>query len=148
MKEDKMKKKSYLYQVGTRVAYVADLDEDFGSEGPSEPHYGVITTLVKDDQVVVEWDDEYHRSHYSALVSANDLLPEEEAKADFSRLEKEFSEIVDHLREKMVAAAKLINEAGKFAKKHELNLSEMYDVYDPLYTAMDNAGWNTSSFGC
>ena len=67
-----MKKKSNLYAVGFRVAYVGDMEEGYGSEGPCEPYYGVITALTTDDRLVVLWDDEYYQAHNQAPVSVDE----------------------------------------------------------------------------
>ena len=143
-----MKKKSNLYAVGTRVAHIIDMEEGYTSEGPCEPAYGVITALTTDDRLVVKWDGDYYQSHNSAPISLDEIALEADAKSEFTRLEEEFSKISDALAAKLEAAGKLVVEAAKLAKKHGLELNEMYDTYQPLYDAMDKAGWNTSSFNC
>ena len=65
-----------------------------------------------------------------------------------SQIEKDFEALEKQIKNKVKAAAKLLDEAQGLAQKQHHNLSEMYNAYGPLYAAMDNAGWRTSSFGC
>jgi hypothetical protein len=139
-----------LYTVGTRVGYVLDMEEECDSGGPREPYYGVVSALTIDEptKLVITWDESYAQQYYPPLVDLEDVLPEEDVKEKYTRLEEEFNEIVDALTTKMEEAGKFIKEAAKLAKEHGFELNEMSDVYYPLYNAMDKAGWNTSSFSC
>jgi hypothetical protein len=143
-----MKQKASLYTVGSRVAHIVDMEEEYGSEGPSEPYYGEVIALTTDDKLVVKWDSDYHQSYHSGPIPLDEVALEKDAKVEYTRLEEEFNEISDALAEKMKKAGKIIVEAAKLAKQNGLELREMYDAYRPLYNAMDQAGWNTSSFNC
>jgi len=143
-----MKQKASLYTVGSRVAHIVDMEEEYGSEGPSEPYYGEVIALTTDDKLVVKWDSDYHQSYHSGPIPLDEVALEKDAKVEYTRLEEEFNEIVDALTTKMEEAGKFIKEAAKLAKEHGFELNEMSDVYYPLYNAMDKAGWNTSSFSC
>lgn len=85
---------------------------------------------------------------YRSTIRLSHLLPAAELAAKESKLEVEFKKTSKEIRSKLKEAAKIIGEAQKLAKKQGHNLSDMYDAYGPLYNAMDNAGWRTSSFGC
>jgi hypothetical protein len=67
---------------------------------------------------------------------------------DESDLEKEWAETEKLVKVKMEKAAALIKGAIKIAKKHNLELNELYDGVKPLLDAMEEAGWQTSSLMC
>lgn len=66
--------------------------------------------------------------------------------SDMPKIEKEYKDLMKELSSKMKEASKIITEAGKLARKHGYSLADTAG-YD-LYSAMDSAGWRTSSFGC
>lgn len=111
--------------------------------GDAEPGY-----------VQVEWDlYEYQVKAGEKPVARperiKDLLPFKEALAQFKTLEKEFTAYEKQIEKKMKEAAKLIREADKLARKAGVDsLNEMHNATYPLYDAMDDTGWNTSSFNC
>lgn len=45
-------------------------------------------------------------------------------------------------------AGELISKAADLADKNGDELREMYDLVRPLYKALDNAGWSSSSMRC
>jgi hypothetical protein len=77
-----------------------------------------------------------------------DLMLEADAKSALNDLEDAFNKLQDELKVKIVEAANLIKEAGDIAEEHGEELAEMHDATDPLLSAMDNAGWRTSSLSC
>ena len=86
-----------------------------------------------------------------------DSLDEDESEIDLkllileserSTIEQEFKKVSKEIKAKMKAAADLVNEAGKLAKKSHAELQSMYDEVRPLVDAMDNNGWRSSSWGC
>lgn len=79
-------------------------------------------------------------------------------------LENDFAQVAKQINDKIKQAAKNLKEAnqlvlgvglsglGEDARNYD-NTQEQYDMRDqidtsPLYKAMDDAGWQTSSFGC
>ena len=154
-------------EVGQRVGTFFDKNSCFSAKPRydstygEDPVFGKITEVLTGGKVRVQFDREYLNeavhdtktgkliSRQPALVEAKLFLPEEEVKAKFSILEKEYDLVAKQVRDKLKIAAQAIREAQKLAKKElGTNLSEMYVAYDPLYNAMDAAGWRTSSFGC
>lgn len=73
---------------------------------------------------------------------------EKQVKALYSKLEKEFKAMEKEATKKIKEAAQSLLEANKLANKFNVNLNDMYDAIRPLLSAMDKAGWNTSSFNC
>lgn len=70
-------------------------------------------------------------------------------EAERSRFEQDFKKFEKQVEEKMKAAATLVNQAGKLAKKaHVRSLERMYSAVSPLVDAMDSNGWRSSSWGC
>lgn len=144
-----MKKKDLV--VGARVAQKLNEDETgqevyvYAGAIAAEPRRDPLNGETK---VYVKWDDTYKNPNPSEIdVSELDL--EDTVRAKASKLEEEFEVYAEQISEKMEAAAKLIREANKIAKKAGVeNLNDMYEATSALYSAMDDAGWNTSSFGC
>lgn len=130
------------FAIGDRVAEIIETT----SEGPQEPCYGVVSDITAKGKVMVHWDSDW-RNRDNHFVDVSSLMPESEAKEEFNRLEQEFDQLADELQDKINAASQLINQAADMAKKQGYTLSEM-GLNRSLYSAMDQAGWNTSSFGC
>jgi len=105
---------------------------------------GIGNKLSDGDQVVaVEWAD-----GQLSKVNVNDLQK-------CLSLEEEFAQMQNQVNEKLAEAAKLIREAGKLAGNYGKDLLSNDDEnYDRLFEidciegAMDEAGWNTSSWYC
>lgn len=105
---------------------------------------GIIKS-ISGNIAVVKWEDYLWMDD---PVSIDLLFTHNDADKELSRLEKEFKLVEKEVAVKLKEAAKLLKEANKIAKKTGNNLSEMYEAIDPLYAAMDQCGWQTSSFGC
>lgn len=109
-------------------------------------HRGVVigNKLSDGDQVVaVEWED-----GTLAKVNVNDLQI-------CLSLEEEFKQMQDQVNEKLQTAARLIREAADMAEEKGKGLLDNdEDDYEPLFEtdciegAMEDAGWNTSSWHC
>lgn len=110
-----------------------------------DPDYGTITS-INGTKAQVDWDDYCFLG--SKPVDIKHLLHEDEMKKYAAQLEEEFDGVAKELHSKMKEAAKIIKEADKIARKHGNKLAYVYDAIDPLYEAMNKAGWRTSSFGC
>lgn len=160
------------FEIGQRVGTFFDEDEEFTckpqyrGEYDNDLAFGKVAEILTEGNVRVQFDDEYlnekeevfdsktgaalkSSTFKPALVRASVLLPEAEVKKKFSELEKEYQAVSKQVEEKLKVAAKAIREAHKLVKKElRTDLSDMYDVHDILYDAMDAAGWRTSSFGC
>lgn len=104
----------------------------------------VIGNKLKNDQeVAVEWDDGTVQK-----VNVNDIQV-------CLSMEEEFKLVQDQVNDKLGQAATLIREAADLARN---NGQELLDEYGQPYsskfevrqlqTAMDHAGWNTSSWYC
>lgn len=159
------------FTVGQRVGCATDEGGDFTAklryegEYSDGPVFGKVTEVLANGKVVVFWDDDYLNDHEvlynertgkekskkskGVTMDAKLLLPEDEMKAKFSALEKEYEIVAVQIRAKLTEAGKLIKEAHKMAKKSGASsLAEMYDATDPLENAMDACGWRTSSWNC
>jgi hypothetical protein len=118
---------------------------DVQHKGNTKRRGVVIGNQLSDgDQVVaVEWAD-----GQLAKVNVNDIQK-------CLSMEEEFALMRTQVNEKLQAAADLISEATNLAKAHGKNLLSNDDEdYEPLFDtdaiegAMDDAGWNTSSWHC
>lgn len=139
---------------GTKVI-VSFNDEEYSDHEmimyyPYSDDYNIATGVVLDKpapagKVFVKWGE-----------NDQDLDDEEEVDiklltldSDRSKIEQEFKDVTKQVKEKMKAAADLIHEAHKLAKKgHAKSLESMYDATAPLIGAMDSSGWRSSSWGC
>lgn len=121
------------------------VDTNIQHRGNNKRRGVVIGNKLSDgDQVVaVEWAD-------GALtkVNVNDIQK-------CLSLEEEFQQMRSEVNAKIQAAADLIREAATLAEAHGKDLRSydrdaedyMFDQYE-LESAMADAGWNTSSWGC
>ena len=115
----------------------------------SHVRYGKVLTALDGGDLLVEWDEQrWGASSKMERLSPSKLMTETEAKYLINKLETEFSELEDKVAEKLDEAAKLIREAGTSATAHGETLHDMYEATGTLIEAMDDAGWNTSSWNC
>ncbi len=146
------------FKIGDRVAKAtAKFYEDEYSSAQDVPLYynpdgdglrvGEVTDISAKGKITVKWDGSYGRTE---TLEAKDLMTEEAGKARYSELEAEFSVIEKQVAEKVKEIAVAIREADALSRKVGKPLAQMgYEIiYRNLYDAMDDAGWNTSSFGC
>ena len=144
-------RKQTTFQVGDRVAR-NDIDIDCAGGAPNEPDFGTIVEVVSDTQVRVLWDWQKPYANQPTgepnLFEVADLITETKAQKEFASLEKEWHKFSKPLIAKMEQAAKLIREVNKKVQKEGFDLNEMYDLTDPLEQAMEDSGWNTSSWNC
>lgn len=139
-----------MFKVGDRVVVQWD---KYNHNDPDLSRGKIVTESVRDpltgkDKIYVKWDSKW-RSPDPSEVFVESLLSESEANEKISVLEHEFKIIESEIESKMGDAAFLIREASKLAKKAGIeSLQDMYEATRKLYSAMDSAGWNTSSFGC
>jgi uncharacterized protein YndB with AHSA1/START domain len=145
MKTKKAKDVMFGMSVGDRVA--GRLNPDNHDPEPSAPYGGKITAITEDGEILVKWDDEWMNRN-PKIFMATDLQPELSAKEEYTRLEEEFKQLNKELQAKMTEAGNLIKDAAKLAEKHGKELVNMFDACGPLLSAMDQAGWQTSSLGC
>lgn len=99
--------------------------------------------------VFVEWENgSITKVDAKKLISEADGVAENARLiAEAERLEREFEEVSEQCNQKLEEAAKLIREAASIANKKGVELQDMDAVYS-LHSAMDAAGWNTSSWSC
>jgi hypothetical protein len=111
--------------------------------GPVTPH------PTAGEVVIVEWDNgQIQKVTLRSILTTEDAaVKEAELEAAAAKLEDEFSEVEKKIKEKMTKAGKLIAEAAKLAESVGQELPDMDAAYT-LQSAMDKAGWRTSSWGC
>jgi hypothetical protein len=109
---------------------------------PPRTHSGLVTAIIK-------WDD-----GMLSEMQLNSLLNEENGAAENKRLleeeqrlERQFEELNETCSVKLTAAADLIREAAKLARTIRSSLVDMNGAND-LESAMEDGGWNTSSWHC
>jgi hypothetical protein len=117
------------------------------TEYGEEPCYGAVTDILSNGDVVVNWDSSWKNSK-GKIIAPSELMLEADAKNEYSRLGQEFALVQSQIKLKLEEAGKIIAEAHKLAQTTGNNLQEMYEVIRPLESAMDAAGWHTSSWGC
>lgn len=132
------------FEIGSRVV------EDFDKWNPDEDDTErgeVVGENVKNGHVFVKWDSDWRKPNPSE-ADPSTLIPEAEADAKLSRLEKEYSDLAKQIHEKVTAAAAMLNEASALASASNLELSEMHDAVRPMMHALRNGGWRTSALHC
>lgn len=135
-----------MYTNGVRVSELVTKRKDYGLRK------GVVLNDTPDPKgnIMVEWDARgyYDPKKVIEQVHPSKLMLEADAINRSNYLEAEFSALESRLKEKLVAAAKLIDEAAEMAEANGETLAKMYNAVSPLVGSMDGAGWNTSSWGC
>jgi len=112
---------------------------------------GKLSTLPERGIVIVEWDSGNinKQSLSSLLTEAEGLERDIKLKAEQEALEAEWVAVSVEIEKKIKEAAELINQASSLAKDKGRSLSyDMYEEIYPLMSALDNAGWRTSSLSC
>ena len=142
--------KNSKFKIGDRVGIVSDLRYD-GNEYDA-PVLGKIIHIHEPEEfeatVVLDkpiWHDGASRTQRIYFMA--DLIKEKEFNKKYSKLEKEFKTLEKTIHSKMEMAGKLLLDANNLAniKGHELvNI----DAIAPLFSAMKECGWNTSSLRC
>jgi len=142
-------------RVGTNTSRYYD-NYDYSHTGPlrynddDSPEYGVVTDVLSSGNVLVKWDSAYRNREqdYSGPQDPTKLALEEDVKNQYSILEQEFKVVSLEVKTKLEEIADSIRQANEISKSIGRPLAQMPDVYGTIYQAMDEAGWNTSSFGC
>ncbi len=165
------------FKVGDRVGLNVSLDEDdydiekveYKYSSDDDPCYGEILSLHNNEfggeYANVKWDtdeglnfaeqveelddladDENDGSFTTCKLS--DLLPEQELRDLHESLSEGFDKLIEDIEAKMQSAAALIREAQELAATKNETVADLVSAYSSIFPAMDEAGWNTSSFGC
>lgn len=134
------------FEVGQRVIR-KDSVKTFEEYEDDQAIRGVIKSLDEGNQATVKWDSKWMSPNPQTLA-VDRLMPEEEGDQKLSELEAEYNLWADPIKEKMVAAGKLLVEADELAAKQKRELWEMHNLTAPLIHAMDKIGWSTSSLSC
>ncbi len=137
----KATKKYYETAYSDAVIVPLFYDPDEGLE------LGEVIKVSDMDEITVKWDRQYNKI---SVVDSSELMTEEAGKSKYSELESEFQIVKEQITLKVKEIAEAISEADKLSRTVQRPLASMgYDIIDRyLYSAMDEAGWNTSSFGC
>ncbi len=69
-------------------------------------------------------------------------------EAEKSKLEIEFEQLVPQIHEKLLAAAKLTNEAAALITGYNHSFRDIVDECGPLYKALKSGGWSHSTMRC
>lgn len=134
------------FKLGTKVFFAEDGDEISKLDSSYNEEYHCITEAI----VIREIENNL------VLLSTTpegmpfevevDLLSTEEEYQEFLNLKSTFEK---DLSDKIYKAAELISEAQTIAFNYKgCNLSEMYNLVRPLLSAIDDAGWCSSSLMC
>jgi hypothetical protein len=135
---------SKTFEVGTRVA--KDVERWNPNEDDSE-RGEVVGVDPKTQHLLVEVETWGGKTEIRKWNPETTLL-ESELEAKLSQLEKDYDVVASQVSEKIAAAAALLNEAAAIADKSGVEIQSMYEEVRPLYRALDNAGWSSSSMRC
>jgi hypothetical protein len=131
-----------MLKPGDRVVMASDVK--------SYNHYepGIYPGVVMEkeagpDKVYVKWDSSWQTN---GPVSVTKLLFEADAQVKFKELEVEFNAWAAPIKEQVKIAADALVKINTMVGDQPLN--EMHDLLGPLFNAMDNLGWRTSSMLC
>lgn len=137
------------FEVGQRVVWTerSDLTTHNEDEDGGDVTRGVVKSISDDGIYSVKLDGGYHKPN-PVKLSADKLITEVEADEILSKLEAEFEAWAGPIREKLKQAGEFLKEADKVANEHGRELHQMWDIIDPLTSAMEDIGWRTSSLTC
>jgi len=147
---NEFKEEERVNQMALKPAEVI-LDAVVFQVGKTPPlNKGKIVGPLNGSLAIVEWEG----GHISK-VDIKNLLAEvagiaenQRLQDEKDRLEREFATVEVAVKDKLADAAKLVNEAAAIANKGNVDIQDMYDATRDLERAMENAGWNTSSWHC
>ena len=150
MKNEKKKGKKKLVAAGIGAHVARKLDKSelmhlivFEDQEPGGIVVGLSPTI---GYVDVKWDwPESAPSKEEAIV---DLMSEKDALKEYTAIEKEFNKMTKDITTKMAAAGQAVREAHKLAEKLNLDDMSMLPCFGPLFEAMEDCGWSTSSLSC
>jgi hypothetical protein len=129
--------KNKIFPIGSKVAAISRSYKDDLQIGTVIGYWQNLT--------IVEWDNgKIIKLNNNSLVSA------QEAQQKKSQFEEEFQAYQDELNDKINQATKLIKEANQLARKNGLDLShfDLSNISEKLIDAIEECGWNTSSWQC
>jgi hypothetical protein len=124
------------FKVGDRVANLV-------SSHDTNVTYGKVIMVEAPNSYLVEWDNKS-----ITRFKATNLMLESEAKVLKDKLSAEFAAIENSILSKIKESTAALKEAIHLARAKNISISEMYDINSELMDAMDEAGWNTSSYRC
>lgn len=141
------------FKVGDRVGYISPFQNKVGQiifNMNEELLYGIIKEINSKKEALIQWDNNYcnNLKYYQKPFPFSNLMLESEIKPKMEALEDEFNHLERLIVAKMEAAGQMIEEANQLAAAAGRKLHELYHATSPLTTAMDNAGWHTSSLSC
>lgn len=134
-----------MFLVGDRVGYT--YTKPRYNEYDDKPQYGIITDILSDGRAMVKWDEEWQNTH-AKPISVQRLVTESTLKAQYSELEQVFHKVEAEVQDKMKEAGQLILDAQNIAMAAGFNLKELSEATSALEHAMEEAGWQTSSWHC
>lgn len=134
------------FEVGQRVIR-KDSVKTFEEYEDDQAIRGVVSAHGESNETTVKWDSKWMSPNPETLSSTK-LMTEEEGDKKLSTLEAEYNSWAEPIKDKMVAAGKLLAEAADLASKQKRELAEMHELTAPLIHAMDKIGWSTSSLSC
>jgi len=135
------------FELGDRVVKLDRALQKHNAEDDNTRRGVVDAISRKEGKVLVQWDSHWVNPKPEEM-DVSLLVSEKEAEAKLSQLETEYNAWATAVKEKVQAAAALIEEAGDIAEAHGYSLGETYDLNTGIQSAMGHAGWNTSSWGC
>lgn len=134
------------FKIGDRIGQIPA--KKHNSENTSI--LGTVTDVTMAGKYLIKWDDTWYNTTNSGtkLWEESALMPSAEVIEITSKLEEEFNALEAEVKLKVKEASKIIKEASDLAKTKGYELVDLYNATGPLYNAMDDAGWQTSSFNC
>jgi hypothetical protein len=136
------------FEINDKVVLLDQSLEKYNLDEENSTRGIVVAQSPKEGKILVQWTTNYYKKGKIEEVDSISLCSEVEAEEKLTKLEAEFNVWSDQAKEKVAAAAQLLREAGEITQSHGHALVEVYDLTGPLIRAMDDCGWNTSSFNC
>lgn len=140
-------------KIGDRVCFAGIYDDDYGYQSMtctnynSNVHFGTITD-IQDNDVTVKWDKDWVWRKPKQFEINEFIMSEDQFKTLVNYLEEDYASLIKTLSPKIAEAAALIKEAGKMCKDKGGELEEIDRFSNEIESALDAAGWQTSSFYC
>ena len=116
---------------------------------------GIVIGISFNGEMIVDFLPGTDNSPYIQKFNASDLVSEDEANIELSKLEaehnklnNEFETIRKEIALKLTKAAELVKDAGMMLVNHDKTAYDLMEEFKPLINEIGKTGWTPSNIDC
>jgi hypothetical protein len=132
------------FKVGDRVCGIDESDLAY----IDDIEFGLVSKVELDQEGNYGGDFRYDLTFDGGRIETALYEDEIASEADVVAKKQAHQTIQAQAKPLVDNACALLQQAAKIAKDQGIQLSEMKDLIDPLYDAIDAVGWSSSSLQC